>query len=109
MPNVMEVTDGTFEKEVLKSDLPVFVDFWAPWCGPCRMVSPIVEELSDEYDGKVKFCKVNTDENQMVASSLGIRSIPTMIIFKDGKPVDAAIGAMPKEMLKDFIDRTIAK
>ncbi len=103
-----EVTDNEFENEVLKSDLPVLVDFWAPWCGPCRMVAPIVEELSHEYDGKVRFFKLNTDDNIQTAARYGIRSIPTLMIFKDGQPVDQVIGFRPKSDLKRSIDKVLA-
>ncbi len=103
-----EVTDNEFENEVLKSDLPVLVDFWAPWCGPCRMVAPIVEELSQEYDGKVRFFKLNTDDNIQTAARYGIRSIPTLMIFKDGQPVDQVIGFRPKSDLKRSIDKVLA-
>lgn len=101
MNYTVEGTDTNFDQEVLKSDLPVLVDFWAPWCGPCRMVSPVVEELAEELTGKLKVVKVNTDENQEIAVKYGIRSIPTLGIFKDGDIVDGLIGAVPKQTIKD--------
>ncbi len=108
MSKPTDVTDGTFEAEVLKSDKPVLVDFWAPWCGPCRMVSPLVEELADEYGGKVKFLKLNTDDNLNTAATYGIRSIPTLLIFKGGQPVDQIIGFRPKGDLRRVIDKALA-
>jgi thioredoxin 1 len=101
MKYTVEGTDTNFDQEVLKSDIPVLVDFWAPWCGPCRMVSPLVDELAEELTGKLKVVKVNTDENQEVAVKYGIRSIPTLGIFKDGNIVDGVIGAVPKQTIKD--------
>jgi thioredoxin 1 len=101
MKNIVEGTDLNFDQEVLKSDIPVVVDFWAPWCGPCRMVAPVMEQLADEYAGKVKIVKVNTDENQQVAYKYGIRSIPTIGIFKGGEVVDGVIGAVPKQYLEE--------
>jgi thioredoxin 1 len=92
-------TDDTFESEVLKSDKPVLVDFWAVWCGPCRMIAPIVEELAVEYDGKVKIGKLDVDNNQQVSIKYGVRSIPTILIFKDGQIKDTIIGAVPKNMI----------
>ncbi|MCM1982115.1 thioredoxin [Lyngbya confervoides] len=101
------VTDASFKEEVIESDTPVLVDFWAPWCGPCRMVSPVVDEISEEYDGQVKVVKVNTDENPSVASQYGIRSIPTLMIFKDGQRVDMVVGAVPKTTLANTLAKYI--
>ncbi len=99
----IEITDAQFSQEVLNSDVPVLVDFWAPWCGPCRMVAPILEEISQEYAGKLKVVKVNVDESPIVASSYGIMSIPTMILFRGGNPVGKLVGAVPKEMIKQHL------
>ena len=103
-----DVTDGEWEAEVLNSDRPVLVDFWAPWCGPCRMVAPIVEELAGEYDGKAKFLKLNTDDNIETASRYGIRSIPTIMVFNKGEAVDQVIGFRPKGDLKKSLDKAFA-
>ena len=97
-------TDANFQKEVLESDTPVLVDFWAPWCGPCRMMSPVVEELATDYEGKVKIGKLNTDENPTMAGQFGVISIPTIIIFMDGKPKDQIIGAVSKEVIVKKLD-----
>jgi thioredoxin 1 len=107
MAKPFEVTDSNFDSEVLKADKPVLVDFWAPWCGPCRMVAPIVDELSQEYDGKVKFVKLNTDDNIRTASQYGIRSIPTLLVFKGGEPVGQIIGFRPKSDLKKRLDAAL--
>jgi thioredoxin 1 len=104
MQNVIEGTDNNFETEVLKSETPVLVDFWAPWCGPCRMVAPVVEEIANDLAGKLKVVKVNTDENYNVSMQYGIRSIPTLGIFKNGQLVDAVIGAVPKKHLVEKIN-----
>ena len=101
------VTDASFTQDVLKSELPVLVDFWAPWCGPCRMVAPVVDEIAEQYAGKVKVVKLNTDENPNVASQYGIRSIPTLIIFKAGERVDTVVGAVPKSTLADTLTKHI--
>lgn len=108
MSEVREVTDATWETDVVKSDLPVLVDFWAPWCGPCRMVAPIVEELAQEYAGKVNFLKINTDENPMVPAKFGIRSIPTLLIFKGGELKGTIVGFRPKSDLKKRLDEALA-
>ncbi|HIK25171.1 MAG: thioredoxin [Thermosynechococcus sp. Uc] len=100
MSSALSVTDATFEEEVLNSDIPVLVDFWAPWCGPCRMVAPVVDEIANEYQGRVKVVKVNTDENSKVATDFGIRSIPTLMIFKGGQKVDILVGAVPKTKIE---------
>jgi thioredoxin 1 len=100
-----QVTDSTFKQEVLESEVPVLVDFWAPWCGPCRMVAPVVEEIAEQYDTQIKVVKVNTDENPSVASQYGIRSIPTLMIFKGGQRVDMVVGAVPKTTLANTIEK----
>ena len=100
-----QVTDSTFKQEVLESEAPVLVDFWAPWCGPCRMVAPVVDEISEQYEGQVKVVKVNTDENPSVASQYGIRSIPTLMIFKGGQRVDMVVGAVPKTTLANTLEK----
>ncbi|MEE8421907.1 MAG: thioredoxin [Dehalococcoidia bacterium] len=104
MSHPTDTTDATFQSDVLDNDTPVLVDFWAPWCGPCRMVAPIVEELSDDYDGKVKFVKLNTDDNPQVAGKYGIRSIPTLLVFKGGEPVSQIVGFRPKSDLAKRLD-----
>ena len=101
---VKDVTDQNFEEEVIKSALPVLVDLWAPWCGPCRMVAPVVEKLAEKYDGRFKFCRLNVDENPKTAAGYRIMSIPTLIFFKDGKAVDTVIGAVPEQVLQQKID-----
>lgn len=95
MSSITNVTEATFKEEVLESGVPVLVDFWAPWCGPCRMVAPVVDEVALEYEGQVKVVKLNTDQNPTVASHYGIRSIPTLIVFKGGRQVDTVVGAVP--------------
>lgn len=100
MSHPIYLTDASFEAEVLQSNIPVLIDFWATWCGPCKMIAPIIEELSDEYENKVKICKLDVDNNPKTAANLGIRSIPTLLIFKNGKPVDNIIGAVPKSTIE---------
>ena len=107
MAHPTDTTDSTFEVDVLNSELPVLVDFWAPWCGPFRMVAPVVEELSDDYDGQVKFVKLNTDENPQVSGKYGIRSIPTLLLFKGGENVGQVIGFRPKSELAKHIDAVL--
>ena len=104
---VQHVTDADFEKSVLQSQKPTLVDFWAPWCGPCRIIGPIVEELAPQYQGRATMAKVNVDDNPLIAQRFGITSIPTLMIFKGGKLVDRAVGAMPKGELQKFIDRNL--
>ncbi|MCI0471973.1 MAG: thioredoxin [Ignavibacteria bacterium] len=100
----LEITDGNFADEVEKSDVPVLIDFWAVWCGPCRMIAPIVEELAGEYQGKAKIGKVDVDNNPMIAQKFGIRSIPTLLIFKGGQVVDQIVGAVPKGAIVDKLN-----
>jgi len=104
----MDVTDSSFEEEVLKSDVPVLIDFWAEWCGPCKMLTPIIEELSKSMEGKVKILKMNIDDNPDTPSTLGIRSIPTMMLFKDGKQLASKVGALPKSSIEEWINSNIA-
>jgi len=101
---VKKVTDKNFEKEILKSDLPVLVDFWAPWCGPCAKIAPVVEKLSKSYKGKFKFCKVNVEDAEITASKYGIMSIPTLMFFKNRKVVDKIIGAAAESAIRPIID-----
>jgi thioredoxin 1 len=107
MSAASQVTDATFKQEVLDSEIPVLVDFWAPWCGPCRMVAPAVEEIATEFSGKVKVVKLNTDENPNIATQYGIRSIPTLMIFKGGNRVDMVVGAVPKTTLATTVEKYI--
>lgn len=100
-----EVTDDTFDAEVLKSTVPVMVDFWAPWCGPCKMIAPMVDEIAREYAGKAKAVKINTDASPGIASQYGVRSIPTVMIFKGGNRVETIIGAVPKTTLTQALDK----
>ncbi len=108
MTKPVDVSDQDFTEKVIEAERPVLVDFWAEWCGPCRMVAPIVEELAAEYEGKVDFTKLNVDFNPTVATTFGIRSIPTLLVFKGGKPVDQVIGAVPKAEIKKRLEAALA-
>ena len=103
----MAVTDNDFEQEVLESETPVLVDFWAEWCAPCKMVAPVIDDLAEEYEGKIKFTKVDVDVNPETAMKYGIRSIPTLLVFKGGSPVDQVVGAVPKAVIKKSLDSTL--
>lgn len=105
--NLLEITDGTFQEEVANSAVPVLVDFWAPWCGPCRMVAPVVEELAKDNAGKIKVCKMNVDDNKSIPTQYGIRSIPTLILFKGGAPVDQVVGAANKAKLQEVVNKVL--
>ena len=103
----MAVTDNDFDQEVLESETPVLVDFWAEWCAPCKMVAPVIDDLAEEYEGKIKFTKVDVDVNPQTAMKYGIRSIPTLLVFKGGSPVDQVVGAVPKAVIKKSLDSTL--
>lgn len=104
MSHPLHVTDASFDQEVLKSNVPVLIDFWATWCGPCRMIAPIIDELAGEYEGQAKIAKVDVDNNQHTAMQLGIRSVPTLLIFKGGEVVDTIVGAVPKNVIVEKLN-----
>ena len=106
--NINIFSDENFEKEVLNSETPVLVDFWAPWCGPCRIIAPVVEELSETYEGKLKVGKLNVDDNQKTSMKFGIRSIPTLLVFKDGEVAEQIIGAVPKTEIERVVTKVMA-
>jgi thioredoxin 1 len=104
MPMVLEITDQDFDEQVLKSNIPAVVDFWAPWCGPCHMIAPLTEKFSQEYENRIKFCKLNVDENPQMAEKYRVMSIPLLLFFKDGKKVDESLGAVPERVLRPKIE-----
>ena len=107
MARIYNVSDSDFELEVLQANLPVLVDFWAPWCGPCRMVAPVVEAMAEEYEGRLKVCKLNVDENPETASAYGIMGIPTVAVFKNGQVVQKIVGAVPREAMKRRVEMVL--
>ena len=107
--NILTVTDDSFDADVLGSDLPVLVDFWAEWCGPCKMIAPVLEEIAEEYAGKLKIAKLNIDQNEATAPKFGIRSIPTLIMFQSGKEIDRLAGALPAPQLTQWIQQALVK
>jgi thioredoxin 1 len=109
MSSITNVTEATFKQEVLENETPVLVDFWAPWCGPCKMLSPVVEEVATEYEGQLKVVKVNTDQNPTIASHYGIRTIPTLMVFKGGRQINTVVGAVPKTTLAATLDKYITR
>ena len=109
MAEPIEITDDNFQEEVLNSDIPVLVDFWADWCQPCKMIAPSVAQVADEYDGKVKVGKLDVDSNRRTSTALNIRGIPALLIFNEGKPIDQIIGAVPKSIIQKKLDEALAE
>jgi thioredoxin 1 len=107
MSDILEVTDDTFEAEIVNSDIPAMVDFWAAWCGPCKMVAPVVEELAQDYDGKIKIAKMDVDQNRQTPAKFGIRNIPTLILFKGGEVAQTIIGAQPKSSIEEELKKLL--
>jgi thioredoxin 1 len=105
--NILDVSDSTFDSEVLKSDIPVLVDFWAPWCGPCKAIGPVIDEISKDYKGKVKFFKCNVDDNPLTPANYGIRAIPTLLIFKGGEKLDQIVGMVDKAKIEETLNNSI--
>jgi thioredoxin 1 len=102
---IIEVTDSNFEESVLKSEIPTLLDFWAPWCAPCKAIAPVIEEFAKNYEGKIRVAKMNVDDNPSTPGKFGVRGIPTLILFKDGEIVDQAVGAVPKGQIKELIEK----
>ncbi len=107
MGHVAEITDATFDREVLQSPVPVLVDFWAPWCGPCRAIAPLVEEIAQQYAGKLRVAKINVDDNPEAATRYGVRGIPTLLLFQGGQVKDQIVGAVPKKVLLDAVEAVV--
>ncbi len=108
MSDPVVITDDNFQQEVLDSDIPVMVDFWADWCQPCKMIAPVVQQIADEYEGRIKIGKLDVDENGRTSTALGIRGIPALLIFNEGKPVDQIIGAVPKSIIQKKLNETLS-
>ncbi|MBX7138154.1 MAG: thioredoxin [Oligoflexia bacterium] len=105
--NVSEITDGNFDAEILKSKIPCLVDFWAPWCGPCKSIAPVLEELANEFAGKLRICKINVDDNPQTPTQYNVKGIPNLVFFKGGKVIEQIVGAVPKEQLVAAITRVL--
>ncbi|MCK5892948.1 MAG: thioredoxin TrxA [Endozoicomonadaceae bacterium] len=107
MSEIINITDATFEEHVLKEELPVLVDYWAEWCGPCKMIAPILEDIAVEYEGKLKICKLNIDENEVIAPKYNVRGIPTLMLFRNGEMIASKVGALSKSQLSEFLDSNL--